>query len=228
MLTTFFRYVKMMAKLALGRGVRKSYGHQGEDAVVQALLKNVEHGVYVDVGAYHPTLYSNTYVFYKKGWDGIVIDANKDMAPLYALVRPRDTFVHTAIGPTVETKQYYMFADGAYNSFEEERARGWEQSRGLKIKEVRDVSFKPLSAVLKEHTITHIDFLNVDVEGMDFKVLQTHDWAVKPRVIAVEDESFNPDAPHENQLYLYLREKGYELIGLTGMTLIFRRRKEIA
>lgn len=222
-LVTAFRYVKTIAKLALGKGVHYSYAHQGEDAVLQALLKNVSRGTYVDVGAYHPTLYSNTYAFYRKGWNGLVIDPNKDMQPLYALLRPRDTFVHTAIGPLEQAKPYYMFEDGAYNSFDEVRARGWEQTRGLRIKEVRSVSFMPLARVLKKYGITRIDLLNVDVEGMDFEVLKTHDWNIPTRIITAEDESFNPDVPNENGLYRYLREKGYELIGLTGMTLIFRK-----
>ena len=226
MLATAKQYVRSLAKLALGRGVRTSYGHQGEDAVLQGMLKWVKRGTYVDVGAYHPVLYSNTYAFYKEGWRGIVIDPNSDMKPLYALMRPRDTFVHTAVGERPEEKEYYMFDDGAYNSFDSVRAHSWKESRGLPIKKTRMVSFKPLAQILKEQGITHIDFLNVDVEGLDLEVLKTHDWSVPTRVIAVEDETFNPDAPRENAIYAYLHDKGYVLAGLVGLTLLFSKHKE--
>ena len=224
MSNTLYQYVRTMAKLALGRGIVTSYGHQGEDALLQAMLKWVRNGTYVDVGAYHPVLYSNTYALYKKGWKGIVIDPNLDMQPLYALLRPRDAFIHYAVGEREEQKTYFMFDDGAYNSFDEKRATGWKASRGLDIRAKVPVSFKPLATILKEQKITHIDFLNIDVEGMDLEVLQTHDWSVPTRVIAVEDETFNPDQPHANAMYTYLHEKGYALAGLAGLTLIFKKK----
>jgi FkbM family methyltransferase len=226
-MNTLYQYLRMMTKLALGRGVRSSYAQQGEDVIVEGTLKAVENGTYVDVGAYHPTLYSNTYTFYKKGWSGVVIDPNVDMKPLYSLLRPRDVFVNVAVGAESGSRPYYMFADGAYNSFDESRARGWEGSRGLKIKEVRQISFKPLSQILKEQTVTRIDFLNVDVEGLDLEVLKTHDWNIIPRVIAVEDETFNPDDPHSNAIYNYLHEKGYVMSGLAGLSMIFTRPKGV-
>jgi FkbM family methyltransferase len=225
-MSTVIRYLRAMAKLALGRGVHKSYAHQGEDVVIEGMLKWVKNGTYVDVGAYHPVLYSNTYAFYNKGWSGIVIDPNIDMKPLYTLMRPRDTFVHTAVGPVPEEKPYYMFDDGAYNSFDEGRAKSWKATRGLDIKEVRTISFKPLSQILREQNITHIDFLNVDVEGLDLEVLKTHDWSIPTRVVAVEDETFNPDTPRANAIYAYMHDQGYVLAGLAGLTLLFLKPKE--
>ena len=226
MFKTATKYLKSIAKLALGRGVYHSYAHQGEDVVIGGLLKWIKNGIYVDVGAYHPALYSNTYALYKKGWQGIVIDPNIDMKPMYAMMRPRDTFVHTAVGPIAGETPYYMFDDGAYNSFDEGRAKSWKASRGLEIKEVRRVSFKPLSQILHEQKITKIDFLNIDAEGFDFEVLKTHDWSIETSVIAIEEEEFNPDAPHGNAIYQYMHEKGYVLAGLAGLTLIFRKPKE--
>ncbi|TSA43994.1 FkbM family methyltransferase [bacterium] len=226
MFTVLQAYLRAKLKLALNKGVSKSYGHQGEDAVLQAMLKWVKKGVYVDVGAYHPTLYSNTYAFYKKGWRGLVIDPNVDMQPLYALIRPRDTFMHVAVSAMPEEKKYYMFEDGAYNTFDEQRAKEWQELRNLNLKDVRTVSFKPLSQIVHEQNIEHIDFLNIDVEGMDFEVLKTHDFSIPTRVIAIEDETFNPDKPHENQIYTYLHGKGYDLSGLVGLTLLFRKQKD--
>ena len=226
MIPTLIQYARAVLKLILRKGVCTSYGHQGEDAVLQATLKWVKNGTYVDVGAYHPVLYSNTYAFYKKGWNGIVIDPNSDMQKLYGLMRPRDVFVHSAVGQTVEEKTYYMFADGAYNSFDETRARSWKETRGLEVKETRTISFKPLAQILKEQNIAKIDFLNIDVEGLDFEVLKTHDWNIETRVIAIEDETFNADKPGENEIYAYLHAKGYALIGLVGLTLLFGKPKQ--
>lgn len=225
MISSSIQWLRAVAKLMLGKGVVLSYGHQGEDAVLQATLKWVQKGTYVDVGAYHPVLYSNTYAFYKKGWKGIVIDPNHDMQQLFGWMRPSDTFVNVAVGEKEEERTYYMFSDGAYNSFDESRARSWKASRGLDIRETRTISFKPLAKILAEQKIAHIDFLNIDVEGWDFEALKTHDWSIPTRVIAIEDETFNSDQPHQNEIYAYLHEKGYVLIGLVGLTLIFEKPK---
>lgn len=39
------------------------------------LFNDSSSGIYVDIGAHHPFRFSNTYVFYKRGWRGINVDA---------------------------------------------------------------------------------------------------------------------------------------------------------
>src|SRR5256885_155804 len=58
----------------LGRQI--AYAHWGEDLVVSFLLDNKRDGFYVDVGCYHPTLFSNTKLLFDAGWRGINIDPN--------------------------------------------------------------------------------------------------------------------------------------------------------
>ena len=52
-----------------------SYSQEGEDLILNRFLEDKTEGLYVDVGAHHPKRFSNTYLFYKKGWRGINIDA---------------------------------------------------------------------------------------------------------------------------------------------------------
>ena len=47
---------------------------EGEDLIIAELTKNLEKGFYVDAGCYHPLHLSNTYLLYKKKWNGINID----------------------------------------------------------------------------------------------------------------------------------------------------------
>ena len=58
--------------------------------------------------------------------------------------------------------------------------------------------------------------MSIDVEGMDTEVLRTHDWNVLPTIIAVE--GMMGDSSH-----MYLLEKGYSFVGLTGLTMIFKK-----
>jgi hypothetical protein len=102
----WYQIARSTLKLIFRKGVRTSYAQDGEDILANAFLRE-ESGTYVDVGAYHPVLYSNTYGFSRRGWKGVVIDPNKSMQSLYAFFRPRDRFVCAAVGAQSGTGEYY-------------------------------------------------------------------------------------------------------------------------
>lgn len=191
--------MKTYLKLLLGKGVRTSYGQFGEDAVIQATLKHIKKGRYVDVGAYDPVLYSNTYALYKKGWSGVVIDPNPSKERAFAHFRPRDEYVCAGVGE-LGHKDYYLFKDGAYNSF----VRGEGAVASIKI---------PVFP-LQDFMSPEVSFLNIDVEGMDLEVLQTYDWSHKPKLVAVE-------AKLGSECQTFLENLGYTLSGMAGCTLLF-------
>lgn len=220
-MATIYRALRTALKLLLRRGVRNSYGQFGEDSIVQTILKS-KRGFYVDVGAFDPVLYSNTYAFYRRGWSGIVIDPNAELAPLYRLFRRRDRFILTAIGNGGEGT-YFAFDDASYNTFNEEDSKRWQDERGVTMTGSSRISFRPLKDIVNELKVENIDFMNVDVEGMDLAVLQSHDWSIPPRTIAVEDSSFDPNVPTESATYAFLLGKGYQLRGFSKQTLVFVR-----
>jgi len=49
------------------------YSQFGEDQILDKLLPEKK-GFFLDIGAGRPIRYSNTYLFYKRGWNGILID----------------------------------------------------------------------------------------------------------------------------------------------------------
>lgn len=210
-------------KLLLGRGVGKTYSQFGEDAIIGALMRYITDGFYVDIGAYHPILYSNTYALYRRGWHGIVIDPNARLAALHKSLRPRDIFIANAVGHEANSLPYYCYADGAYNTLDHDR-RQTLAAEGIEPKETIDVPVRPLSDILSRAKVERIDFMNVDVEGLDLEVLESNDWLrCAPRIIAVEDHAFNITHSDSSPIYRYLSERGYTLKGLAGLTLIFLR-----
>lgn len=212
--------LKTLAKLVVGRGVRVSYSQFGEDAVIQAIFAKHSSGVYLDIGAYHPVLYSNTYALYKHGWHGIAVDPNRRIGNLYRVIRSRDTFVEAAVGAD-SAGEYYMFTDGAYNTFDPAVAEERKKLSWLKLTSSYSVQFKTMTEIVMECGITQIDFLNIDVEGKDFEVLNTYDWKVVPRVIAIEDATFTVDQPQASKIYNFLKNKNYKLEAVCGITLIW-------
>lgn len=207
---TLFEILKSHSKLLLGMGTRKSYSQFGEDIFVWHLLRKKK-GVYVDVGAYHPILYSNTYSFYKSGWRGVVIDPNPLCEELFRWFRPEDTFINAAVGAKSGEGAYYQYSDGAYNSLNPTL----HGNKNIKLLKKTSVPIKPLSELLRE--VEHIDFMNIDAEGMDTEVLTSHNWAVKPTVVAVEGNL-------GGETHEFLLDKGYVLKAVVGMTMIFESR----
>jgi len=62
---------------------KKTYSLFGEDLKVKKIFQNKKKGFYVDVGAYHPLKINNTYLLYKKGWNGINIDVSSFSIDLF-------------------------------------------------------------------------------------------------------------------------------------------------
>ena len=68
-----------------------------------------------------------------------------------------------------------------------------------------------------------IDFLTIDVEGLDFDVLKSNDWTkFQPEFILIECET-DIERINQDEIYRFLKEKGYNLIGRTKRTSIFRK-----
>ena len=67
---------------------------EGEDLVLADLTKNIAEGFYVDVGCYHPLHLNNTYLLYKKKWNGINIDISEFSIKLFNYLRPDDTNIN--------------------------------------------------------------------------------------------------------------------------------------
>ena len=43
-----------------------------------------------------------------------------------------------------------------------------------------------LDALIDKHNVKSIDFLKIDIEGMEYVILDTYSWKVKPNLIKVE------------------------------------------
>src|ERR1041385_1053171 len=101
-------------ELTTGHAI-KSYSQEGEDMILKRIFDEKKNGFYVDVGAYHPKRFSNTYYFYKKGWRGINIDAMPGSRKAFRRQRPRDINVESPISDKHETLTYYAFDEPAIN-----------------------------------------------------------------------------------------------------------------
>lgn len=207
-----------------GRYAAKSYAQEGEDLILWRLMEGQRAGFYVDVGAHHPIRFSNTYLFYVLGWSGINLDATPGSMSLFQRFRPRDINLEVAIGQPGGDGVLALFDEAALNTFDPAMALRYEASGYRRIGEQK-LAKRPLGEVLRAHLPAQrsVDFLSVDVEGMDLEVLQSNDWRLcRPKYILVESLGLDVRGALSSDLHAYLAGQHYDLYAKTANTLIFR------
>jgi len=192
--------------------------------ILMRIFDGRQKGFYVDVGAHHPQRFSNTYFFYARGWRGVNIDAMPGGMDLFNAIRPNDINIEAAIASERREMTYFMFDDPALNSFDEELSRSRDKT-AYHIIGRKEILTRTLAEVLEEHLAPNqeIDFLSIDVEGLDLEVLESNDWGkYRPYCILVECAGHSLEGIEKNQAYRYLKEKNYDLFAKTVNTFIFR------
>ena len=177
----------------------------------------------VELPMLHPKRFSNTFLFYKKGWHGINIDPMPGSMKIFKKIRPRDTNLEIAVSHKEQELTYYMFNEPALNSFSKTIAIQ-HQNEHYNIKKVIKVPSLPLSEILANHLPKRqiIDVLNVDVEGLDLEVLKSNDWQnYRPKIILVEILHSSLNAINSEPIYKFLGKMGYSLVSKLFHTCIF-------
>ncbi|MTD94663.1 FkbM family methyltransferase [Hyphomicrobium sp. xq] len=167
---------------------QKCYGQDGEDLIVDRILGRQQVGFYVDVGAHHPVRFSNTYMFYRRGWRGINIDAEPGSMRLFQRYRPLDINIECGVAARAGQLKFHRFNEPALNTFDSAEAALKDRSP-YKIIETVDVCVERLDSLLERHLPPSqtIDLLSVDVEGKDAEVLSSNDWTkFRPRLVLAE------------------------------------------
>lgn len=202
-----------------------SYSHSGEDRLVLKLFQWQQHGTYVDVGCNHPTEFSNTYLLYRFGWSGLVIDADDAFLAEFGRVRPLDAVVHCGIARESGSAELTLFKDRCLNTFSAEVAAAVIARDPDALVGTRTVLLSPLAEILAVEEIGEIDFLNVDVEGYDLMVLESSDWdRWRPAIVAVEDHGISLSSPQDSATYRFMVAKDYALHSKCNLTSVYVRR----
>jgi len=182
-------------------------------------------GFFVDVGAHHPYRFSNTLHFYQKGWRGINIEPTPGAIKAFNTFRSKDINLNIGISDHQGKLTFYCFNEPALNGFSKELSEERNNtSKKYKIIKEVDVETYPLSDILDKYVPAgqKIDFLTIDVEGLDLMVLQSNNWdKYKPSYILVEDKIDFTNLS-DSEVYRYLDERGYKMVAKTLRTLFFK------
>lgn len=220
MLARRLRHLRTRTAHLLQRYARATFSQEGEDIVLQRLLEHDAPGIYVDVGAHHPSRFSNTRLLYDQGWHGLNIDALPGSMSAFRKARPRDVNVEIGVALEPGTATYWQFVEPALSTFDGEVAAS-RLGDGHALSQRIEVRVDTLDHLIDKHLGTMaVDVLLVDAEGSDLDVLSSFDWnRHNPRVVVVEstervcDLSKGPAA--------FLSQRGYTLYAATGLSRVF-------
>tara|TARA_B100001063_G_scaffold25790_1_gene19741 strand:- start:403 stop:1092 length:690 start_codon:yes stop_codon:yes gene_type:complete len=211
----------LLFRLVFFKQINKNFYSQfGEDKILNELIpNNFTNGFYVDVGCFHPKKYSNTYILFRRGWRGINIDMEKDKIAAFNLARPNDYNFLGAISDKIEKVKIYRNQKYGVSST--------INKNFIKNENIIDddyIQTTTLNSVLETSPFKEkkIDFLNIDTEGNDLKVLKSLNFDIyNPSIIIVETHLKKIDLIVKSEIYLFLISHNYTLKSWNLYSLIF-------
>ncbi|RFZ95592.1 FkbM family methyltransferase [Mucilaginibacter conchicola] len=194
-----------------------TYSQTGEDVIVRHIFSQlgIYKPTYIDIGAHHPTYLNNTYLFYKSGASGLNIEPDPFLYTEFTKKRPRDKNLNVgaSFNGLEEDLDFYIMSARALNTFSKTEAERVESFGSYTIKSVSKVRTVNLDSVFKQHFKDgKVDFLTIDVEGLDLEIVKTIDFDfLKPKVICLETINYAEDRSEKKNYDLinYVTAKNY-------------------
>jgi FkbM family methyltransferase len=194
----------------------------GEDILIYDFFRDAPPGFFVEAGAYDGVAFSNTYLLESLGWKGLLVEPHPDYARRCERNRPGSVVSQSALGPEGSRGEVeFTCADnqaGATLSFlncDDKHVARCSKEQCV-LRKVR-VPCTSLDDLLKECT-DRVNFLSLDVEGMELDVLKGFDIErYRPEMILVESDG----RQHDAEIEAYLQDLGYYAVGNKGCNRFF-------
>ena len=194
-----------------------SYSQLNQDLWVAEVLSGKRNGVFVDVGAFDGINLSNTYLFEKEyEWTGICIEAN--ISTFNQLKTNRTCPCVNELLSDVSDKAVSFQRLGEL-SFSGENIYKYdiESIRASNTNldtQVCTLYTSTLNDVLDKNNIPKIiDYLSIDVEGMELDILKTFDFKkYHINVITVEHNAAHIGMEYRNKLFDLLTMNGFKFV----------------
>jgi FkbM family methyltransferase len=184
-------------------------------------------GFYIDVGANHPEKASNTKHFSNLGWRGINIEPNVDFSEDFIRFRLRDVNLAIALSDQIHEVDMYFPDDGALATIVS--AYGLKYIDSRRNVRRRTVPCRTLADICEEYVgDTTIDFLSIDVEGAEEKVLRGADFSRwRPRVLIIEAVAPNRYVPTHETWESLVTCHGYRYCQFDGVNRYYAAQGEL-
>jgi hypothetical protein len=210
------------------RYLKISFSQNGEDDFIRSyfwdrILQGFK-GIYLDIGCYDETLYSNTKLLSLIGWSGLAVDANPDLKEPWLVARPGDKFINVCISPAGTSYaglEFFRFRDGAMSTANKERARqlvseGWDFIDNVRVPAL---SLLDLARRSTELGFKRPNLVSLDLEMVDYlDDLPSFLNLLQPELLCIEplETGINLRSIFNSKEYRRLSAANYEPISIIG------------
>lgn len=189
------------------------YSQFKQDQIInENFFKNKPNGFFVDIGAHDGITFSNSKFYEELGWDGICIEPNPKVFPTLQNNR-KVKCVMKAIAEKPGTAEFFQIIDGpdmlsglssefTQNAIARIHDELVDYPDAFTYIEVECDTFSNIVET------TTIDFLSIDTEGNELKILQTIDFdKYDIHVLTIENNDF------DDKFIKFFSDKPYQFVG---------------
>jgi len=202
----------IQARTAESRALETAYGPESnsqyeEEWILRDFFRDKRDGVFVDVGANHYQQNSNTYYLEKTmGWSGLAVEPLREFEAGYKANRPRTVFLPFFVSDVsnAQAKMYLLKGKELVTSSD----RDFTERFGKGAEEVTAPTIT-LTDLLVNQSLTHVDFVSIDVELHEPQVLAGFDIGrFRPSLVCIEA---HPEV--RQQILDYFAHRDYVVVG---------------
>lgn len=168
----------------------KFYSEHGEDKWITKHLPLPDEGIYVDIGAAHPTRMSNTAFLRDRGWTGIQIDADPYWKPCW-----EKKGLHLLTVPVWTKDSGVRFA---------------VNNKAHRLSAISPEGIKShcmsITSICEWGEFKHINLMSLDVEGKEFDIFRTLEKKWWPDILIAEYDTLGKQ---DYRLRDYLNNSNY-------------------
>ena len=218
-------------KLYYTRYKKSSYSISNVDLIIDRIFSKIKKGIYVDIGCNHPIKYNNTYLLYKKGWNGINVDSDEKSISEFKRFRRDDHNVNSLISGSRKKLNYYFYHDrSALNTVDSKLVR----QRKTKPKKIIKMKTTTLNEILEQSPYKNkkINLLSIDIENHEYEVLKNFNFkkykidmivteCLNLKLRKLETQNQTLEFVLKSNIYKLLKKNNYKLINWVNSDLIF-------
>ena len=181
-------------------------------------LGSIERGVYIDIGAQHPTIDSVSRAFFERGWFGVHVEPVPEYAAMLREARPGDVVIQAAVSSQAGEISLAVFPDTGLSTVVESVAEGHASQTQFGAARREVVPAVTLSMVGDEVDNRDVHWLKIDVEGHERAVLEGWDASrLRPWICVIEATLPNSAETNHSEWESILLKAGYECAYVDGL-----------
>lgn len=186
----------------------ESYAQWGDDVLVWDYFKGKTDGVFLEAGANDPKGLSQTWLLEKRGWTGVLVEPVPECCDKLRAERPGSKVFQKALGSPSQRGILKLVIPSGLTALAAALSEGEKAGEGDRVIEAELIT---LTEVLDQAGVKHLDYLSLDLEGMELEALQGLDFTrFRPDVVIVEDRLDNLSR------HRFMKEVGYKLVRRNG------------